>query len=134
VTNSNLESLRAVPIFSALDDAALGRIASIAAEFDARAGHVLIEPGQASMGVFIVEEGSVTVELASGERIERGPGSVIGELSIFAGTTRTARVSAASDITCIALRRDDLMGLLETEPTIAIALLGEVARRLIEAT
>lgn len=129
-----IDKLRTVPLFAGLDDESLERIAHCANEFRADKGHVLIEYGQPGAGVFIVEEGSVRVDLPTGEKNELGEGAVFGELAVLANTPRTARVSVVDDFCGFAIRRDDLLRLLRAEPSIAIALLQDVAGRLAEKT
>jgi CRP-like cAMP-binding protein len=46
--------LRAIPLFAALDERALALIAATATEFDASAGHVLVERAQAGAGMFVL--------------------------------------------------------------------------------
>ena len=133
VTTPAIAGLRAVPLFSGLDDAALQRVARLATEFEAPQGLVLIEIGQAGTGVFVIEEGAVRIELPDGTRIERGPGSFFGELSVLADTPRAGRVIAIEPLRAIAIRREDLLALLEDEPAMALSMLREVARRLAEA-
>ena len=69
--------LRAIPIFADLDDAALARIGAVVTEFEAPAGHVLTQPGQVGSGMFILEEGTVTVELPNGTTIAHRAGGVL---------------------------------------------------------
>jgi CRP-like cAMP-binding protein len=95
---------------------------------------VLVERGQPGTGCFVIEEGSVRVELPSGDEVERGAGDFFGELSLLSSSPRTARVVAATDVLCIAIRSDDLERLLHDEPSIAIAMLSELANRLAEVT
>ncbi len=99
-------------------------------EFEAAAGHVLMERGQAGTGVFIIEDGSVRVEMPDDDDdVILGPGEFVGELSVLADTPRTARVMVDSDMTGLAIRRQDLDDLLLEEPTIAVAMLRALARR-----
>jgi CRP-like cAMP-binding protein len=109
-------------------------IARLVTEFDAAPGHVLIERGQPATGVFLIESGAVRIDLPGGDHVERGAGSFFGELAVLADAARTARVSVIEDLRCLAIRRDDLMTLLDREPSIAVSMLREVARRLVEAT
>lgn len=132
VTTDSLQKLRRIPIFSALDDPSLERIASLVTELEAPKGHVLVEKGHPGTGVFIIEEGSARVDLPGGKQIERGPGSFFGELAVLAATPHTGRVSAASDLRALAIRRNDLLDLLQSEPSIAVSMLQEVAGRLAE--
>jgi len=126
-----LDRLRSVPLFADLDTDGLQRLASIANEFEAAAGHVLMERGQAGTGVFIIEDGSVRVEMPDDDDVILGPGEFVGELSVLADTPRTARVMVDSDMTGLAIRRQDLDDLLLEEPTIAVAMLRALARRFV---
>lgn len=129
-----VDSLRSIPLFAQLEDPALDRVADLATEFSVPAGHVLIESGHPGLGVFIVEEGTVAVELGDQKTIELGPGESFGELSVLTDHARTARVQAVGDVTCLAIRRDDFASLLEEEPRIALVLLRVLAERLAGAT
>lgn len=123
------DPLRGVPLFADLDESALERIAAIANEFEASSGHVLMEKGQPGTGVFIIEEGSVRVDRPDGDPVMLGPGEFVGELSVLADAPRTARVCVEGDLRGLAIRRNDLMTLLEREPSMALSMLRSVARR-----
>lgn len=118
-----------MPLFAELDQATLEKVDAIAAEFEADPGHVLMERGQAGTGMFIIEEGSVRVEVPGDDDVVLGPGSFVGELSVLADTPRTARVAVAEPLRAVAIRRNDLDDLLESEPRIALGMLRTVARR-----
>jgi CRP-like cAMP-binding protein len=117
-------------LFAGLDDAALERVASIATEFDAVEGQVLAERGQPGSGMFVIEEGGVTVELTDGRRIDLGPGEFFGEVSLLVDQPRSARVRSHAGARCLAISRSDFGDLLEDEPAIAVAMLPVLARRL----
>ena len=122
--------LRAIPLFSELDDVALGHVAELATEFEAEAGHVLVQPGTSGAGMFVLEDGTVEVELRN-HRVELGAGEFFGELAILDdGTPRTARVRAKTDVRCLAISRSDFARLLDEQPRIAVAMLRVLARRL----
>jgi len=123
--------LRAIPIFAGLDDSAIALLGTVVTEFEAPAGHVLTQPGQEGSGMFVLEEGTVTVELLGGATISLRPGEFFGELAILAsGVTRTARVQAATPVRCLAIARRDFAAILEAEPDIAVAMLPVLARRI----
>lgn len=128
------ERIRRVPLFATLDHADLADVAALAAEFEAPKGQVLVEYGQPGTGVFVIEEGTVRVDRPHGEHVDYGPGSFFGELAVLADVPRTARVSAISDLRCLAISRNDLMDLLDRKPGVAVAMLREVARRLAATT
>jgi voltage-gated potassium channel len=129
-----LADIRRVPIFSALGDAELTQIAALASEFEAPKGQVLVEHGQPGTGVFIIEDGEVRVDRPNSKHVDLGPGAFFGELAVLAEVPRTARVSALTDLRCLAISRNDLVELLEREPAVAVSMLREVARRLAGAT
>jgi CRP-like cAMP-binding protein len=126
-----VQRLRSVELFSALDDEALGLVASLASEVEAPAGAVLTQPNQPGAGVFVIESGKATVELRQGRTRELGEGDCFGELAVLTEEgERTARVRAATDLRCFAISREDFQDLLEREPRIAVALLPVLASRL----
>ena len=129
-TSDQLANLRNVPLFAELSDEVLSHVANRATAFEASEGHVLVQPNHAGAGLFIIEEGTVEVELP-GKKIELGPGEFFGELALLdEKATHMARVCASSSLRCLALGRDDFHELLETQPRLAIAMLKTVARRL----
>jgi CRP-like cAMP-binding protein len=128
---ARLEKLRAIPLFSKLDDDSLGRVAALVSEVDAPAGRVLVERTHVGSGMFLLEEGTVAVELPNGSTVRLGPGEFFGELAILAdGITRTARVRSETDVRCLVVGRPDFGRLLEAEPRIAVAMLPVLAQRL----
>ncbi len=129
----SFENLRKVPLFAGLSHDALRRIVETSTEFEASAGHVLVQPRRAGAGLFVIEEGSVTVELP-GQKLELGPGDFFGELSLLRkDETHMARVCAASPCRLLAIRRDDFDRLLEEEPHLAVSMLKALAERLAKA-
>jgi CRP-like cAMP-binding protein len=133
VTDRALERLRDIPLFAELEDDALDRVARVVTEFEAAAGHVLVERGQDGTGMFVLEEGTVAVELPGGRTLSRGPGEFFGELALLGSGVRTARVRATTRVRCLALGRADFARLLDEEPRIAVAMLPVLARRLADA-
>lgn len=126
----SIEKVRGIPMFAELDDDGLARVAELFSEVEAPAGQVIVEHGHAGSGMFLLEEGTVSVELPAGT-IELGPGEFFGELAILADDVpRTARVRAISPIRCLVIGRPDFRRVLEEEPRIAVAMLPVLARRL----
>jgi CRP-like cAMP-binding protein len=83
--------------------------------------------------MFVILDGTALVEWRGGS-VELGPGTFFGELTLLApGGTRIARVRAATDMRCLAIPRDDAVELIESEPSVAITMLREVARRFASA-
>jgi CRP-like cAMP-binding protein len=125
------ERLREIPLFAELPDESLQALAQIATEVEVPAGQVLIRPYDPGLGMFVVEEGKVVVELHHGREVELGPDEFFGELALLVPEgVRAARVRAETDVRCLAIGREDFARLLEEEPRIAVAMLPVLARRL----
>ena len=126
--------LRAIPLFAGLDDAALERIAEIATEVEARRGQVLTRANDPGAGMFVVEDGTVAVELRS-RTVEFGPGEFFGELSLLVpDARRIARVRATTDARLLAVSRTDFAAVLESAPRLALGMLPVLAQRLVDET
>jgi CRP-like cAMP-binding protein len=125
-----IERLRSIPLFAGLPDDALERVLEHSTEFECKPGHTLVQPNHPGAGLFVIEEGTVDVELPN-RKIELGPGEFFGELALLAeDAVHVARVRAATEVRCLAVARDDFDGLLESEPSIAVSMLKVLARRL----
>jgi CRP-like cAMP-binding protein len=127
-----LESLRAIPLFDHLSTESLRAVLECVNEFEAPEGQVLVQPYEAGAGLFVVEEGTVVVELRD-RRVELGEGQFFGELALLTDAGHMARVRAKTPVRCLALRRDDFDRLLQSEPMMAMAMLKALARRMAES-
>jgi len=127
---ADMERLRSIPLFADLDDEALAMVANLFSEVEAPAGQVIVEHGHVGSGMFLLVEGTVSVELPSGP-VELGPGEFFGELAILSDElTRTARVRTMTPIRCLVIGRPDFLKLIHEQPRIAVAMLPVLARRL----
>src|SRR5215213_7888486 len=105
-----IDELRTVPILAGLSEAGYERVSRCSAEIDAAPGQVLVLPGDAASGAFVVLDGTVVVELRRG--------AVVGELALLVPDTgRVARVRASSQARCLSLPREDFLALVESEPS-----------------
>jgi CRP-like cAMP-binding protein len=124
---ASAELLRGSPLFAGFDDETLERLAAPFSEVEFPPNQVLIEPRMPGAGLFVICDGTVTVE-AQGLQRELGPGDVIGEISLVEEDgLRRARVVAKTPVTCLALDRTEFEGMLEAEPQLADAM-RELAR------
>jgi SulP family sulfate permease len=97
------------------------------------AGATMIDYGESSVGLFVIGEGRAVAEIPTteGEWIRvrsSGPGAVLGEMSLYLGPGRTARVRAEERTTVYALDGEALAELERSDPGSAI----QVHRRLAE--
>jgi CRP-like cAMP-binding protein len=127
------DELRSISLLADASEAGLDRIARTAGEMTYAAGQIVALEGDAGSGMFVIVHGTAQVEWRGGS-VDLGPGAFFGELSLLApGGTRIARVRAATEMRCLAIPRDAAIELVESEPTVALAMLREVARRFASA-
>ena len=129
------DDLRAVPLFEDVSDAGLERLAATSAELECEPGQVLVLPGDRGSGMYVVLDGTVSVEMRGGFHAELGPGNFFGEIALLVPESgRMARVRAATATHCLSVPRDDFLALVESEPSLALRMLRELARRLSDAS
>lgn len=127
------DELRAVPFLAEVSDATLERVAATAGELECEPGQIVALEGDRGSGMFVILEGTVAVEWRGGST-ELQKGTFVGELALLApGGSRNARVRAKTAVRCLAIGREDAVALIESEPTVTLTMLREVARRFASA-
>ncbi len=127
--------LQKVPLFNQLSPAELERLAEITRERSYPRNSVILfedDPGDA---LYVVAKGQVKVVLIGEDGREvilsvLGEGDFFGDMSLIDDEPRSAHVIAMEDSSLLVLRREDFQGLLTQAPSIALALLRELSRRL----
>ncbi len=124
------DELRALPLFADVSDAGLERLSACVAELERDPGQVIALPGDPGSGMFVICDGTVSVELRGDAPIELEDGNFFGELALLnAEATRIGRVRAATKVRLLSIPRDDALALVESEPSVALIMLKEIARR-----
>jgi CRP/FNR family transcriptional regulator, cyclic AMP receptor protein len=103
-----------------------------------RRGAALFSEGDVADRVFLIEHGWVTLRTATpagGDVILglRGPGDVVGELSVLDGEPRTATALAIDDVDAVVVPARLMTAMLGREPELAGELLRLLAGRLRES-
>jgi CRP/FNR family transcriptional regulator, cyclic AMP receptor protein len=103
-----------------------------------RRGAALFSEGDVADRVFLIEHGWVTLRTATpagGDVILglRGPGDVVGELSVLDGEPRTATALAVDDVDAVVVPARLMSAMLGREPELAGELLRLLAGRLRES-
>ena len=124
------DELRAIPLFEGLSEAGLERLVGSVGVVEAEPGQVLALPGDPGSGMFVVLDGTVSVEVRGGFHAELGPGQFFGEVALLVPSGRVARVRSATEARCLSIPREDAIALLESEPSVTLKMLRELARRL----
>lgn len=125
------DELRRIPLFEGLSDAGLERLAARSAEVECEPGQILALEGDPGSGMFVILDGTVSVEMRGGFHTELERGNFFGEIALLVpDAKRVARVRAATNARLLTVSRDDFLALVESEPSLALAMLRELARRL----
>lgn len=127
--------LKAVPIFSNLNETDIERISRLLVNKKCQNDHVIVVESDYGQSLFIIQSGSVKVSHISDEGKEvilsiLKTGDFFGEMSLLDGKGRSATVTALSETELLILRRSDFLALLEEYPQLAISLLRELASRI----
>jgi CRP-like cAMP-binding protein len=129
--------LHRVPVFSALADDELGRVAEVTVPRRFDAGEAVFREGDESDTCYVVRSGHVRAvrEHQDGRSITLarfGPGDIFGELAMFDNERRSATIEAIESTEAIAILGGDMRRLLKEHPDIAVKLLAALGRRLRE--
>jgi CRP/FNR family cyclic AMP-dependent transcriptional regulator len=129
--------LHRVPVFSALGDEELERVAEVAVPRSFGSSEVVFREGDESDTCYIVRTGHARAirEHPDGRSITLatfGPGDIFGELAMFDNESRSATVETLEATEAIAILGGDMRRLLREHPDIAVKLIAALGRRLRE--
>ncbi len=130
--------LRNVPIFAELGDKELEKITKLGTRQKYKRGNVVVLERESGASLFAIVSGKVKVVRTDEEGREVilsmfGPGEFFGEMSLLDGMARSASVVALTKAELFMIHRRDFLESLHEFPSIAIALLAEMAMRLRKA-
>lgn len=130
-----LQKLPENSLLKVLDPGELEALLAQARETTARKGDALIRQGDDADSLLILIDGQarITVYSANGREIVleyAGPGTVLGEIALLDGGTRTASVIAMGPVRYLTLPRSVFERVLAENHRIALRLMRELAARL----
>jgi signal transduction histidine kinase/predicted CoA-binding protein len=127
------ELLRQIPLFAGMTDADFAQLTELAETVELPAGAQLFAEGSPGARAYVILEGNLDIVKSAGNRevllAVRGPGEVIGEMSLLEKAPRSASVRAQTDARLLAIHQDQLDHLLDTSPSAARAMLHTVLAR-----
>jgi CRP-like cAMP-binding protein len=100
--------VKAIPIFSTLDDETLRTIATFAGESSVPAGKRLLNEGDYAYELMAIEEGEAEVVRGDERLAVLGPGQFFGEMALLEKTVRMASVIALTPMRLITVSHWDL--------------------------
>jgi len=122
--------LRKVALFDELEPADLLPIAEVADEQLFADGDRLGAEGEMGDGMHVIVSGAVHVRSGDDRIAERGPGDVVGELSLITARPRMADLIADGDVRTIWITRRAFEGMVHDRPDVAIGVMRVLATRL----
>jgi CRP-like cAMP-binding protein len=136
-SEDTVELLSRVPVFSALGEDELARVAEVAVPRRFAGGQAIFREGDESDTCYIVRSGHARAirEHSDGRSITLanfGPGDIFGELAMFDSERRSATVEALDPMEAIAILGADMRRLLRLHPDLAVKLVIALGRRLRE--
>jgi CRP/FNR family cyclic AMP-dependent transcriptional regulator len=126
------EVLIKVPAFSNLAPRELKEVAAIVHKREYRTGEPVFYQGDPGLGMYIVQEGEVSITILGKDGDERelallSDGDFFGELALLDESTRSANAVCKTDCILIGFFRPDLFELVEKNNTLGIKILQKLA-------
>lgn len=118
------------PIFRHLSTRQLMDLAKVVHEESEPAGATILREGDQGQSMYVIVDGEVEIRKADTVLGNLRAGDFFGEMAIFEKETRSATVSAQTDVRLLRLEGDDLLGLIEELPTIAVSICQYLSHRL----
>jgi CRP-like cAMP-binding protein len=130
VANPSIDFLRGNDLFAEVPERGLREISDSMSRRTFSEGDVMLGQGEGGVAFFLIESGTAVVSKNGQELATVGPGSHVGVVALLADSTRTATVTAKSDIVCWGMSAWVFRPMLKNQPTVALKLLGDLAQQL----
>lgn len=127
-----IQFLKTVPFFNELTNWQLHKVSAIVFERNYEAGELIFEQGQPGAALFLIVSGQVSVEIykdhftATLAVLEKG--SFFGEMALLDEAPRSASARCLENTKTLALYRNDLHHLINTDPETACHIYRALAR------
>jgi CRP/FNR family cyclic AMP-dependent transcriptional regulator len=133
VREGSLEQiLSKVPAFSGLSARELKEVAAIVHRREYRAGEPVFAQGDPGLGMYIIQEGEVSISISGKEDGDRelavlNDGDFFGELALIDESPRSANARCKTDCILIGFFRPDLFELIEKKNQLGIKIIFKLA-------
>ncbi|MDH5371600.1 MAG: cyclic nucleotide-binding domain-containing protein [Acidimicrobiia bacterium] len=128
--SDRIDTLRQIPLFSALSQKDLNEVAKRADEVAVLKGTVIAEQGERGSQCFVIVRGAVSVRRNNRKISVYGQGEVLGEMSLLDGKPRTASLRVEEDAVLLVINRRDFHYLIDHLPGLDRKLLASLSERL----
>ncbi|MDJ0612565.1 MAG: cyclic nucleotide-binding domain-containing protein [Rhizobiaceae bacterium] len=132
---NDIASLQRVQLFSEFNEEQLRLIAFGGQKLQLPEGMELFHNGQTADGGFVVLSGEISLEINHSEKSSNitvfGPGSLIGEMSLFTRNRRIGTASVTENSEVLKIRRDVMHRVLSEYPELAARLHDHIADNIV---
>src|SRR5436190_14270854 len=130
-----LDAIRSVPLFASLDDQAAAELRDLLRTLDKGAGTPLFSAGDAGDAMYLIESGRVRISINDADQkqivlAELARGDFFGEMAIIDGKNRSADATIVEDARLAVLSRENFLGFIRSNPTVAVEMLSATFSRL----
>jgi CRP-like cAMP-binding protein len=129
--NVKLDALRRAPLFEGLSKKELTELARATDELRVPAGTVLCREGSLGSEFFVVVDGEAEVTKDGKVLATRRAGEFFGEIALLATTTRTATVTATTDLRCFVLTSRAFRAVLDDNRGVERKVMQALAERVL---
>ena len=127
------ETVDRCPLFESLSRKDRGKLAADLRERRYGAGDAMTSEDQGGVGFFLIAEGTADMGIGDSDHAKKlGPGDTFGEMALITGQTRSARITAETDLQCWVLSQWHFKPLVLEHPQVGWALLEILAHRVRE--
>jgi len=123
-----IEALQRVPLFADLDADEVGQIARLFKERRFAAGETVIQEGSGGAAFFVIDSGEAIVSVGGTEHATLKTGDHFGEIALIDEGTRTATITATTELVCFGVTFWDFRPLVEHNGVIGWKLLQALAK------
>jgi len=136
--NEEVDLLRKIPLFAKIDPSKLKLLAFTSERLTYGAGQELFHQGDVGDTAYIIIDGEadVLVDTPTGELAvaKLKQNDLVGEIAILINVPRTATVRADSELTTLAISKDQFFRMIGEFPDMAVEIMRELAQRLERTT
>lgn len=129
-----VETLRQVPLFSALDPARLKLLAFTSERLSFQSGQELFHQGDQGDSAYVILNGTADI-VVEDDGIETivasiGQNAVIGEIAVLCEVPRTASVRVVAPVDALKIDSQNFLAMLREFPEMGLEVMRELANRL----
>jgi CRP-like cAMP-binding protein len=130
MADPKVDLIASIPIFAKMGRRELEQVAQLVDEVDVPAGRVLMRQGTTGSEMVVLVEGRVEVERNGQSLGERGPGAVLGELSLLSEGPRTATVTTTQPSRLLVAGHGAFHELMDDHPSVRLCVLNGLADKI----